>query len=117
MLARPNYITYTDTGAIDNIFCKQCGAPIAGFVSVPVTTKTRGIRWRRFPNYAEIKMQFDDGHYHVTNGCKACLNLGLPANTLWDMYAADMTEMKITTDPDIAPMRVVAMDTTGVGIL
>ena len=117
MLARPNYITYTDTGAINNIFCKQCGTPIAGFVSVPVTPTTRGIRWRRFPNYAEIKMEFDDGHFHVTNGCKACLSLGLSPGVLHELHNADMTEMHITTDPDIAPMRVVAMDTTGVGIL
>lgn len=125
---RPNYVIYDDVGAIKELFCKVCGSAIAG-----VQESVRGMRqtrqglwveervlaWRRFPNYAELKMEFEDGSFHVTNGCRNCLTEALTNEQLHELMHADMS-MEGTENAEASKERVaariVAIRTDGGGI-
>lgn len=125
---RPKYVILDDVGAIKELFCKVCGTAIAG-----VQEMVRGRRqtrhglwiedhvhvWRRFPNYAELKMEFEDGSFHVTNGCNQCLTEGLTAEQLHELMHADM-ELEGTEGAEAAKERIalrsVAIRTDGGGI-
>ena len=122
MLKRPDYITYNEDGAIDRLFCKMCGEPIAGTVEAPRGSGAMAsrlvMRFRRFPNYIEAKFLFDDGHFHVTNGCKNCITMGLTPTQMEELHAADLGLMPgVDATPGVNAVRVVALDSTGVGML
>jgi|SRR4249919_4089527 hypothetical protein len=100
-LKRPNYITYGDNYEIAEIFCKICGAAIGGLTSKmigrrldPATKKwieTEEVRFRRFGNYAELKIEFEDGSAHVTNGCSKCMHENLTPEELDALHQADLS--------------------------
>jgi hypothetical protein len=85
---------------IEELFCKVCGSAIGGMTSqvkgrrFESATKTwieeHVLEFRRFHNYAELKMQFEDGSYHVTNGCRTCLSATLIPEQLHELHIADM---------------------------
>lgn len=118
MLKRPNYVEETN-GAINKLFCKICGASIAGVTETPKgggpLIKVMVQKFMRFSNYAEIKIEFSDGSMHVTNGCKSCLKVNMESSQLLEIYQADMAVMGMK--PDRTPVKVVAIDRTGVGLL
>lgn len=96
---RPSYIILTRTGGLQEIFCKACGTSIGGVQETIKGRRREGDgRWvedrtsgfRRFSNYVEIKMQFEDGSFHVTNGCRNCLNDKLTPEQLQELHHADM---------------------------
>lgn len=97
---RPNYVIFGPGNRIEELFCKVCGSAIAGMQSTikgrrldPATKQwieEHVLEFRRFHNYAELKMQFEDGSYHVTNGCKTCLSGTLPIEKLHELHIADM---------------------------
>lgn len=120
MLKRPDFVTYNAEGSLDRIYCKVCGEEIAGLVDRPKGSGVKNAvlvsRFIRFPNYAEIKMIFDDISYHVTNGCKTCLHEGMPLETLLELYKADCAEQG--TEPGSRrPVEVVQVDYTAQGIV
>ncbi len=122
MLKRPDYVTYNADKTIDRIFCKVCGEAIAGHIETPrgsgnMAEKT-AIRWRRFPNYVEAKFLFDDGHFHITNGCSKCITMDLTPKQMEELHSADLGLMPgVDATPGVNAVRVVAVDNTGVGLL
>jgi hypothetical protein len=93
------YIKRKD-GKVHSIQCKMCGATIADTVerTIGFEVNRRGERIRvvnrqltYLPNYREIKIEFDDGSSHVTNGCANCLSEKLHPSILDEMHHADRT--------------------------
>jgi hypothetical protein len=95
---RPNYVLYGPNGELEELFCKVCGTAIGG-----MTEQVKGrrfehgqwieeriLRFRRFHNYVELKMDFQDGSAHVTNGCRNCLHEGLTSDQMYELHLADM---------------------------
>lgn len=79
--------------------CKLCGAVIAGLtnrlVKRDLTRDGRVVeqfveKFQHFHNYVEVKIVFNDGSAHVTNGCSGCLNEGMPLAVLKELYVADV---------------------------
>jgi hypothetical protein len=88
LLAKPDYMEYDNHGSIKAIFCKVCGAQIAGqFVD-----DMRIQRFRRFANYGEVKMSFKGGTHHISNGCHDDIKRAMAPNVplLQAMYEADI---------------------------
>lgn len=126
---RPNYVTYGEDKSVEEIFCKVCGSPIAGMRARSAgrrLTRDRQwvelveIRFRRLSNYTDLKIQFEDGSYHVTNGCKNCLSENLTIEQMTELHVADMLledwpgrDLQITR----VPLQVVAIRRDGGGIL
>ena len=94
-LKAPMYLTFDRRGRISQILCKGCGCEIAkqtprGFV--------------RGTNYAELKMGFDDGSFHVTNLCSACVkDASRDAAFCASLHKADMDQME-AEDPQMKQM-------------
>ena len=126
---RPNFVRYGPKGELEELFCKVCGSAIGG-----MTEQVKGrrfennqwieeriLRFRRFHNYVEIKMEFQDGSAHVTNGCRNCLNEKLTFDQMYELHIADM-EMEgdlphVKQTKRRAPKRVVAIRSDGGGIV
>jgi len=127
-LQRPNYVILSETGELQELFCKVCGTAIAGQQDV-VKGRRRSrsgdwieehiIQFRRYNNYAELKIEFKDGSFHVTNGCKTCLHENLTQLQMRELMHADM-DLEGTENAENsklrAPKRVVAVRTDGGGI-
>lgn len=116
-----DFIEYDTDGSIKKMFCKICGTPIAGTVYRP---KGSGLKidqlvekFIRFPVYAEMKMECNDGSYHVTHGCKDCITTMQPIKVLRELYISDMEEAGMAIPPGVEPIGVVAIDTTGSGLV
>jgi hypothetical protein len=127
-LARPNYMCYHSNNEVKEIFCKLCGAQIAGERRVLLNTrkdKNTGkiieeysVKFQRLPTYAELKMQFEDGSYHVTNGCSSCMQMHLHPEVLQELYDADAEEMKPELNmPPRKAVKAVAIATDQKGIV
>lgn len=120
MLKRPDFVTYDADGSLDAIYCKMCGVKIAGLLERPKGSGPKNTvmvtKFIRFPNYAEIKMIFDDISYCITNGCSTCLHEGMPANDLLDLYNADCAEQGMEPGSR-KPVEVVTVDYTARGIV
>ena len=119
MLKRPNYVEEVN-GVIQKLFCQVCGDQIAGVSASPIGSGPYANKlsdsFKRFANYAEIKIEFDDGSMHVTNGCKKCLKMTMPIEQANEIYQADLSVMGLKQDNRV-PVRIVAVDTTGVGLV
>ena len=107
-LAKPDFAVYTQSGAIKWLYCKVCGAKIGhrdrmGFV--------------RTPDYAEVKIRFDDGSFHVTSGCKNCLSTKMDKRILQEMYEADCADDKNCRMGDRRPVEVVVVSYDQGGII
>lgn len=117
MLSKRNFVIYGPRGEVLTLYCKVCGTKIASTIprpgpfpgSVPV------LKFTRSNMYAEIKMECDDGSFHVTNGCKNCLSMQLRPSMLREMYKADMADLGVFTD--VIPIRVVTVDRSAGGII
>lgn len=121
-LARSDYVQFAADGTIDKIFCKMCGVVIASVEAIPIGSGPRAgkfvMHFQRHPNYVDAKFVFDDGHFHVTNGCKNCINMSLTSEQLEELHTADLGLMPgVDATPDSTAIEVVAIDATGVGIL
>lgn len=81
-LARTNYVTTDERGAVVEMFCKNCGTQIGLVI---------GDRFSRLENYAELKLRFSDGTFHVTNICAGCI----------EPVTADPARMQAIHDADI----------------
>jgi|SRR5580765_2997296 len=128
---RPNYVLYGPSMSLEELFCKVCGTAIGGLVTqVKGTRITREgkqieeqiIRFRRYHNYVEVKMQFEDGSYHVTCGCNQCMSVNLTPEQLDELHQADMSvEEEIYPGQEEHMARkaamVVAIRTDGGGII
>ena len=117
MLMRPNYVEMRD-GQIAKLFCQVCGEQIAGLVDSPIGSGPWAgkftKKFKRFPQYAEVKLQMTDGCFHVTNGCHKCF-VKMSVETAQEVYEADMDIMKMDADKQV--MAIVAMDSSGSGLL
>jgi len=100
----PHYATFED-GAVIELRCKVCGVPIAHTQQLPITTRSDNedkkktievhtTRFVRLPTYTELKMQFENGSYHVTNGCNKCLVDTLTPTQLQELLMADVEMAK-----------------------
>lgn len=124
---RPAYIKVGPDGSLEELFCKVCGTAIGG-----MSTQVKGkrfengqwieehiLRFRRYHNYAELKLEFWDGSAHVTNGCRDCLHEGLTFDQMYELHCADM-ELDAGPHSKLcktrAPKGVVAIRTDGGGI-
>jgi len=120
-LLRRDYIEFDDHGTMNKMFCKMCGVQIAGQVPIPIESgfnPRMAWKWQRFGNYAEAKIQFDDGHYHVTNGCQTCINMALTSEELEELHSADMGLMpEADATPDATAEKVVSLDYSRVGLI
>lgn len=97
---RPNYVGSSPGRPIEELFCKICGSAIAGMQSrikgrrLDAATKQwieeHVLEYKTFHNYAELKILFEDGSYHVTNGCKTCLSGDIPVEKLHELHTADL---------------------------
>lgn len=125
---RPNYVMFGPNQELEELFCKICGTAIGGMHQAlkgkrlnkqGVWIEEHVVRFRRFHNYAELKMEFQDGSAHVTNGCKTCLHENLTTDQLFELHIADMymdgaeyTKGAVRR----VPKKVVAVRTDGGGI-
>jgi len=95
---RPNYVQLGPNGEMQEMFCKVCGTAIGGLTEQVkgrrfehgVWIEERVERFRRFHNYVELKIAFEDGSAHVTNGCNNCLSESLTPEQLNELHMADM---------------------------
>ncbi len=96
---RPNFVIKDTDGTMKELLCCCCGTVIAGKAPRVVGRRqTRDNRWietvaiefRRYSNYAEVKIQFLDGSYHVANGCRKCLTENMVPEKLHEIHMADM---------------------------
>lgn len=84
-LARPNFIERSSGGGITGIYCKLCGMQIAHPFNNRIVYSQQ---------YMEIKLQFEDGSFHVTNLCKVCAaDIGDHPDKMEALYEADIAEM------------------------
>lgn len=116
-----NFIEYDSDGAIKRMFCKICGTAIAGTTYRP---KGSGLKidqlvekFIRFPVYAEMKLECNDGSFHVTHGCKDCITTMQPIAVLRELWRSDLEEAGMVPPLGVEPLGVVAIDTTGSGIV
>lgn len=95
-LNKPHFVDYNESNQAIRVYCKVCGATIADTV--------RG-HFHRFKNYAEMKMRFSNGSYHVTSGCNKCISLAIKDEDLrLAMHQADIDDM-IREVPELASYR------------
>lgn len=116
-LVRPNFVTYSPTGVVLALDCKICGVQIANTVPRlgPVPGAVPRPKFSRNNLYAEIKMSIDDGSFHVTSGCKDCLNANMPPELLQEIFEADMEDQGWFKDAQA--IEVVVVDYTAGGIV
>jgi hypothetical protein len=93
------FVRYDDHMQLQEIVCKVCGTVIAGMSEEVVkrgqnrngeTVVTMQRRFLRHHNYSEIKIQFTNNSFHVTNGCRNCLSESLTPDQLQELYWADV---------------------------
>lgn len=97
---RPDYVKYDEEGRLSELYCKLCGSQIGGRVRVLIGKRMEDgvlsndyiVEFKRFPNYAEGKIEFHDGSAHVTLGCKDCLTGKLDPETLDAIHQADLDQ-------------------------
>lgn len=102
-----------------HLFCKVCGDKIAETQmrpSGPLPNSPKVPKFTRFANYTEVKIQFDDGSFLVTNGCSKCLSMHMDKEVLRDIYIAEMDELA-SKARRLEPVGVVGMDRSGQGLL
>lgn len=114
-IKRPSYVTFTPNGEITELFCKVCGSQIGGIEdtvqgrSLDKTTNKwveRVVRqFRRFSGYTEMKMEFEDGSAHVTNGCNKCMTEHLNKDDLTAIYNADLDIEAVAGNPHVKKLR------------
>lgn len=102
------FVERSPQGHINALFCKLCGKKI-GF------RDRRG--FHRTDDYAEVKIRFDDGSYHVTNGCKRCLKMGMSLDAVQRMYEGDCQDDPSCRVSGRRPEAVVAISYDQGGIL
>ena len=114
-MKRPDFVQMKD-GQIEALFCSICGTQIAGMFEKPLdAARTKvAMKFKRLHNYAEAKLQHTDGNFHVTNGCWNCFK-NMSVETAQEVYEADMVEQG--QKPDKQVMAIVAVDTSGSGLL
>lgn len=118
-LRKKDFVTYGPKGSVLALDCKICGTRIASTylrpgpfpASVPIP------KFSRNNLYAEIKFEFDDGSYHVTNGCKNCLGKDMSPELLQELFNADMEDALVHAKAGAKPTKVVVLDTTAGGII
>ena len=123
------YVRKNEVGELLSLQCRRCGDIIADTVDRPVgyEVNRRGERLKivrrqltRGPNYAEIKILFDDGSYHVANGCKRCFKIDLLPAVLDEIHEADWVESPeayIGRQRKRKAVRVIALRTDQSGIV
>jgi len=104
-LEYPNYISYSPGGhSIAEMRCKGCGIPIAQVRDIETRTITESHRaldrpktirqevriFKRLENYTELKIEFENGTFHVTNGCAGCLIEDISVEKLRELLIADV---------------------------
>jgi len=126
-LQRPNYVIYGPNGDIEELCCKMCGSVIGSMaeqvkgrrLTPQGWVEERILRFRRHNTYAELKMEFRDGSFHVTNGCRTCLHENLTMEQLDELHCADMhQDMGAHSVPCMEryPIGIAAIRTDGGGI-
>lgn len=122
MLKRPDFIE-RDGALITAIFCKVCGEQIAQIVK---NEQTGGERLQRFNIYREVTIEHWPEHartntdFHVTHLCVKCAESVLDAETLNEIYKADLVDMDRKPDTEIPeawktrqPRRMVKIEEAG----
>lgn len=119
MLKRRDFITYGPKGLVLAVACKICGTQIANTQEKPgpFPDSAPVKRFMRSNLYAEIKFEFDDGSYHVTNGCKNCLSKDMSPELLEQLFLADMEDALVNSKAGAKPTKVVVLDHTAQGIV
>jgi hypothetical protein len=91
-------------GELQRLQCKICGTVIGekqqrtiGFRKAPDGRVIERIieGFTRNHLYTEIKIIYDDGSAHVTNGCKNCLMGHLSVEALAELTAVDERDLKM----------------------
>ena len=97
-----NFARLGPGGELQTLLCKLCGTVIGekqlrtvGFRTAPNGQKIERIveSFVRNHLYMEIKIAYDDGSFHVTNGCKKCLNGSLIVDILDDITFTDQKDL------------------------
>jgi hypothetical protein len=101
----PNFVRYSSGGELEVLLCKLCGVVIGekqhrtiGFRTAPNGQKIERIveNFVRNHLYCEIKIVYEDGSAHVTNGCKTCLNGPLSVEALDELTFVDEQDLKLS---------------------
>jgi len=98
-----DFARLTAEGALDRLHCKMCGRIIG-------ETQQRTVGFKERPDgriierivesftrnnlYMEVKIAFNDGSAHVTNGCSDCLSGNLGEEILAELTQADEEEQE-----------------------
>lgn len=114
-----DFVTYSPEGSVTELYCKVCGVKIAGMAlrSGPHINSIPQWKFSRNNFYAEIKIAFDDGSHHVTNGCKNCLSSNMDPELLAELFDVDMEDLGSVDKRNGKPTQVVVYDATGGGII
>jgi hypothetical protein len=100
-----NFAQMGPDGTLERLQCKICGTVIGekqqrtiGFRKAPDGRVIERIieGFTRNHLYTEIKIIFDDGSAHVTNGCKTCLMGNLSVEALSELTSIDERDLKLS---------------------
>lgn len=123
MLKMPKFAIYGPNGEVNALYCKCCGEQIASTQPRPHgPLGDHRPRFSRHNNYTEIKILLENlstriPSYHITNGCRDCLQPNMDADRLQELYLADMLEMNMVPPIGNHAVRVQAIDYSAQGII
>jgi hypothetical protein len=96
------FARFNADGVLERLQCKLCGDVIGEIQLRPVGRKQRPDgrivekiveNFTRNDQYTEIKIAFEDGSAHVTNGCKRCLTGQLSVEQLEALTYTDEDDL------------------------
>ncbi len=102
------YLTWKNNKIVA-VQCKLCSSDITGLIETDdeneieytklknTTIKKVPMTYAYFANYMEIKIQFDDKTYHVTNLCKNCLKSFITFEELEYVYLCDLFQFEVNS--------------------
>src|SRR5262245_852561 len=91
-------------GSLERLQCKLCGDIIGETQQRPVGRRNRPDgrivekiveNFARNHKYTEIKIAYDDGSAHVTNGCKRCLTGDMAVEKLDEITQVDTEDLQL----------------------
>lgn len=100
-----DFVRLAQDGTIERLYCKLCGTIIGevqhqtiGFRERPDGRLVERILEGFYRNhmYMEVKISFEDGSAHVTNGCKKCLMGDLSVEQLDELTQTDEEEQGLS---------------------
>lgn len=88
------YVIENDVGMVSEVLCKACGEVIRDLrpVAEPLEDDTVPVALISLAHYTEVKIEFDDGSFHITPMCGDCAKAGWTSEALEELYGSDLDQ-------------------------